>query len=487
MKKSILNRAKDLVNKNLPTPNGIKHDGYKIVCLAALEHAERNFNARDKQKWEGYINTVNNKADQAFLYFDIAPYFANRPDIDDMINKGIKMAESLDFTYDKVARLEMAATECADNNLGNNIIKDVAMKACRSLAASGDYEDNKQLIDTIYQCKPDLADELIESMDQDPARIRYKNRLVRQIAERKKIDSAQKEMKNVSTLNIKEKKRFFNNQLESLLDGTGQILDINDAFAITVPFIYHGNISDTEKAVLSLLKTIGKQAELAKTQKTQRDLLLSLHDVIRNNLILVLSIAAGTKERINHIDAIMLNNVQHEEADNFIPIGGFHKAETYLLNWYRNTGYNNLVIIDPYLKPDSLKIIKKLTNENTKLQIRILTHPAKNVTNEDYKFEWHKISNQIQTPVKIDFVWYKDKPEDCPLHDRYWICCDDEQKKRVGLTLPSVNTLGKKESSINPIDDSLIADILLSQTKYSFELLPSINGRELGYDHTELS
>lgn len=88
--------------------------------------------------------------------------------------------------------------------------------------------------------------------------------------------------------------------------------------------------------------------------------------------------------------------------------------------------------------------------------------------------------------MKIDFVWYNDKPEDCPLHDRYWICFDDEQKKRVGLTLPSVDTLGMKESSINPIDDSLIADILLSQARYSFELIPSVKGRILDFDHTEL-
>lgn len=478
MKKSIINRAKDIVNKNLPTKSGIRHDGYKIVCLAALEYVEKRFSSRDKEKWEQQIKNVGNTADEAFLCFEIAPYFTSRKDIDSFIDEGIKKSESLKFNFDKAARLEMAITECSEHNL-TSLIPDVAKKAFTSLAADGSLDDHKHLIDTVYQCKPELAEELVDSLDQDPARIIYKRRLANQINTERKLENAKKDIHSISRLSPRIQKRFFSDQLEHLNDGTGQLRDISEAFYMTVPYIYHGNISDTEEAVLYLLRSIGKKG---KHTKKQKELLLNLHEAIRNNLILVLSLAAGTKDRIDSIEGMMNKNLS--ESEGFIPIGGYEKAEEYLLGWYRNLGYRKLTIIDPYLNPTDLVIIKKLTDENTRLDIRILTHLGKNDI-EDYKFEWRNVSSGVQTPVHIDFVSYEDKPEDCPLHDRYWICSDDNGS-RYGITLPSYNTLGKKETSINPIDDKLISDILLSQMQYSFEQKLPENGRTFKYGHVTL-
>ncbi|MCO6024573.1 ATP-binding protein [Prevotella cerevisiae] len=479
IKRSVLRRARDIVNEKLPTRNGIQHNGYKIVCLAALQHAEKSFSSRDRKGWETQIQTVGNTADQAFLYFDIAPFFANHKDVRDVIDLGIKKTEELHFSFDRIARLDMAIDECRENNLGA-LGRDVAKKALSSLTLESDFDEQRHLIDTIYQYKPELATELVEGMDQDPARSLYKNKLLRHISSKKRIDSAKKDTKLINTLNPKEQKRFFESLLESLTDGTGQIISIEQAFFITLPFIFTGNISDTNDAVLYLLKIIGEKERQSRNQK---GMLLNLHEIIRNNLRLVLSLAAGTKERIASIDGMMC--VRHNEPEGYIPIGEYEKAEQYLLEWYRKSGGMELTIIDPYFNPSGLVLIKKLTDENTNLRIRILTHLGKN-KKEDYDFEWHHVSGGIQTPVHIDFVSYEDKPEDCPLHDRYWICSDEEKDRRCGITLPSIGTLGRKESSITPIQESLISEILLRQTRYSFEVEKTEGGRCLAFDHLEL-
>lgn len=479
-KNTVIADAERIVNKNLPTKYGIRHDGYKIACQAALANTKKNFTSNDKQLWQNKINAINNKADQAFLYFLIAPYFSKRTDQLEFFKDGINISESIKSTFDKVNRLDMSISECIDHNLGT-LIPDVAKSAMNSLANNGSLEEHKRLIDMAYQHKPELAEQLINTLDKDPARIRYKHKLQRHIVSVKKIEQAKKEMITIENLDKSEQVDFFETQLDNLVIGKGQLQEISKVFALTIKHIYSNSVVDAKAAIVYLMETIVKKQ---KQSKNQNELLFSIHQTIRYNLKLVLSLAAGTKECLDRIESMIYEC--KSECEGFINIGEYNKAETFLLNWYQKRGLSELTIIDPYFNPSDLHLIKQLCDTNTNLSIKILAHMGKNQP-EDFSIYWHQVCSGVKCPIKINFVSYVDKPDSGPLHDRYWICSDNEHDKHFGIKLNSISGLGKKESSITDINEGMSTTILYSSyVQYVHIKLTKKDGKELDYKEVVL-
>ena len=145
----------------------------------------------------------------------------------------------------------------------------------------------------------------------------------------------------------------------------------------------------------------------------------------------------------------------------------------------------SLIIIDPYFKPSDLSFVKRLCDINEELAINILTHRQKYV-NEDYEVSWRELSSGVLTNVHINFVWYKEKSTDGPLHDRYWICCDDENDEKHGLIVNSLDSLGKKESSMNEVTSEIVLSALDSYRKFTISLPSRIKGREMDYSEMVL-
>ncbi len=478
-KDTVVKEIERIVNDKLPTREGIQHDGYKIACLAALRHSKSKFSNRECDEWLDAIEKIDNLADKAFLYLQTAPYFQKKSDKENFFKKGIKVAESISSSFDKVNRLDMSITECMENNL-SGLVKPVAETALRSLRINGTLEDYKQLIDVVYQHKPELAEEMVNNFDNDPARAQYKKRLLTHISSAKKLTQAHEKLDTVDNLNRKEQVKFFSKQLDNLLNGKGQVLELDRLFALSINHIYDHTIDDAKYAVHFIMEDVFRKYKQSRQNKV---LLLNIHNALRYNLKLVLSLAADTKERIDRVESLICTRDVNDEG--FIQIGEEEKAKAYILNWYQSCNYNTLTIIDPYFKPQDLHIIKPLCDINNDLEIKILCHRQK-FQNENYANYWRSISSGVTNTIRLSFVWYEDNPMDGPLHDRYWICSDEEEDKHQGITLCSVDSLGKKESSIVDVKPEAIPAILLSFTRYAYLRIGKIKGRKLKYDEMEL-
>ena len=79
-------------------------------------------------------------------------------------------------------------------------------------------------------------------------------------------------------------------------------------------------------------------------------------------------------------------------------------------------------------------------------------------------------------------VKYVGKSYGGPIHDRYWICVDDENDKRVGISLNSISGLGQRESSILPIDDNTALYALHSYSRYAGRKIKRDDNMELEYE-----
>ena len=478
-KKTIVNELTRIVATKLPTARGLQHNGYKIACEAALAHSKREFLNSDRAEWENRIVAITNNADRSFLYLFIAPYFQKRTDKEYFFNEGIKIAESISSTFDKVSRLDMSITECIENNLGY-LVQPVANIAMESLRANGSLQDYKRLVDMVYQHKPELAEQMVNDLDNDPARVCYKQRLLDHISSTKKLEKAHKDLENIENLTLKEQIKFFEKQLNELVNGKGQIIELKRLFSLTMQHIYNNNIENAKCAIIYVMEDLFRKY---KGTNKNNNLLKGIHSTLRHNLKLVLSLSVGTKDRIDRVDTMIQTNDTVD--DGYIQIGEEEKAWAYILNWYQKSNYEMLYIIDPYFKPTDLHIIKKLCDINEKLKINVLTHRQK-YTNDDYLSAWKKLSSGVINEVNIHFVWYGRKSTDGPLHDRYWICCDEKKDDMQGLKVNSLDSFGKKESSMNEVGIGVIVSALNSYWKYTMSLTPRANGEDMEYSEVEL-
>lgn len=478
-KNTIVKEIERIVMEKLPTSTGIQHEGYKIACLAALQYSKSEFSSNENAQWMQKIDQINNKADKAFLYFQIAPYFQRKNDKETYFEKGIEIAESISSTYDKVNRLDMSITECVDNNLGD-LVKPMAETAMNCLRINGTLDDYKRFIDVVYQHKPELAEEMIDNLDKDPARVQYKKSLQSHISSAKKLKAAHKNLDTINNLTIFEQVKFFETQHDNIVNGSGQLLDVDKIFDLSIKHIYSNNIDKTKYAIAYVMEDLFRKF---KQSKQNKDLLLNMHSALRYNLKLVLSLAVDTKDRLERVESLMQTRSFSDEG--YIQIGEEEKAKAYILNWYQKWGYNTLTIIDPYFKPQDLSVVKQLCDINNELEIKILTHRHK-YQNEDYFVSWHHLSSGVTNDISLHFVWYDGKSDDGPLHDRYWICSDEDNDEHQGIKLCSVDSLGKKESSITDIEGGIVDSALISFMKYVYKKVKKIGGRELRYDELKL-
>ena len=209
-----------------------------------------------------------------------------------------------------------------------------------------------------------------------------------------------------------------------------------------------------------------------------------MHQVIRYNLRVVLSLAADTKERMEQVNSMFGSAPAHPEG--FVGLGEYQKGVEYLLNWYQECGYGELTIIGPHFRPTDLSVIKQLTDENNDLAIRILSHNG-DFSADDYASEWRRVSAGVKTPIQIMLIKYVGKSFGGSLHDRYWICVDDERDKRVGISLNSISGLGQKESAILPIDDATALYALHSYSRYASRKIKRDDNGELEYESFTLT
>lgn len=478
-KKTIVNELARIVTTQLPTARGLQHDGYKIACEAALAHSQREFMNSDREEWENRIAGIVNNADRSFLYLFVAPYFQKRTDKVYFFNKGIKIAESISSTFDKVSRLDMSITECIDNNLGD-LVQPVANIAMESLRANGSLQDYKRLVDMVYQHRPELAEEMVNNLDNDPTRIRYKQRLLDHITSTKKLEQAHKKLESIDNLTLKEQVKFFEKQLDELINGKGQIIEIKRLFSLTMQHIYSNSIENAKYAIIYVMEDLFRKY---KSSNKKNNLLMSIHSTLRHNLKLVLSLSVGTKDRIDRVDTMI--QTKDVTDDGYIQIGEEEKAWAYILNWYQKYNYQELYIIDPYFKPSDLHVIKQLCDINENLKINVLCHRQK-FTDEDYLMAWNRLSSGVINEINLHFVWYKRKSTDGPLHDRYWICYDTENDEIRGLKVNSLDSLGKKESSMNEVDTGITTVAHNSYWKYALSRPSRVKGEEMEYSEVEL-
>lgn len=479
-KKYLWEQLNHIIDHKLPSPHGIQHIGYKLACkccLMGLAPLVGKQISNDEILKE--IELIDNVADKSFIYFEYAKWVKKNDKSIDILRKGYDYTKDINSLNDKLSRLSFCLE--VGYSRSKSTAKSLAREAIEMLTTNthGTFSDVKGLIDLVNHYDPEYTNELLNIVDTDPSRKRYRKQLEADISSTKKIEAASKNYRDVTKLNSRERGEFYNQQLEGLISSRGTCHDPKESIDI-LKSIYDKPIADTDKAILVFIENICKRHKVLNRDGV---LLSSIHDSLFGCLQIILALASGTKEKLEYISRIISEDT-NERQDTIIRSGEKEKAIRQIIEWFKKRSPVSLLrIVDAYFSPADLQVLKPLFDYNTDLVIKILTHKTCDI--DEFQAYWNRISTDLTGMISIYTVNYKNKPEQGPLHDRWWIV-NNEEEDIDGISINSISGLGNKESGIYPLNEENLNMIEKIWGDYVLNNRPRINGKQFVYDSVQL-
>ena len=480
IQRAVLTKLEDIVKRKLPMKNGIQHQGYLIACMAMIEAKKPDGNM-DVAAFRSKIEAVPNLADQAFLYAHVASYLKRTVERAEFMEEAVKKTEGIDYTFDKFNRYSVCMRESFDATPSK--VKEIGKKVMDSLKAenNGTYSDYQRMLDLVRDHDEQLADTMLEMVDDDPARVQYKKVLKLRAASSKKIEAAKNDLSQVKRLNSDEQIRFFDKQMECLIKKKNVVRDVNTTQSI-ISSIYDHPITETQNAALYFMENAYQRNAANGKYKV---LLRDIHMAILYNLKIVLAIASGTKEKLERVNRIM--NEKSDENKNMIQVNQAEEGVKRIVEWYRENPKDVLWIIDPHFHGEDLFIIKMLMDINNDLNCLILMHnESDEKLNELFQKGWNQVSNELPGMIEVKSCCYEDQPEKAPFHDRWWLLYDTETDEYIGKRMSSPSTFGSRITEISDMDEAGVKSARLTFNRFFVNKMPKYEERRLSYEDTKL-
>lgn len=475
---SLGKKMSKLVQDRFPMHDGIQHEGYKIICNAMIDGnlPDRSINTTTIRT---DIESVPNVADRAFLYSNIAGYLKKKDSSASFIQASLQESDDIVDEFDRINRLNNSFLQACKTN--KSLTRNIATKTMGALVAdkNGTYQDMQRYIDTISEYDDKLAEDVLEMIDTDPARVQYKRRLKARLVSSRKIKDAKNDFEQIGKLSEEEQIRFYDKQMETLVKGTSLSKDISKTKSI-VHSIYNYPITEMQSAALYFLENLYSEH---KKGRISSDILREMHQVLLQNIQMVLAIAAGTQTKLERINQILGERVSR---GNIIGIGERENGINRVLSWYKKHPYEILQIVDAYFKPNELRLIKSMMDINNNLHVSILTHKGDDCLLTDYQTEWDKIATELPGSIKITTVCLADQPDKCPIHDRWWVLYDIEEDVYSGLRSASLSTMGSRETEISDMDTDEIKNVNELWSKYVEKRPKRVSGQLIQYDDIDI-
>lgn len=480
IQRAVLNSLETIVRRKLPMKDGINHDGYLISCLAMINN-KKTENLIEASTFMTMIEAVPNLADQAFLYAHVSCYLKKTADKAHFIELAMKKTEGISYTFDRFNRLNLCLLESFTATPSK--AKEIATKVIKKMQEdkNGSYEDYQRMLDLVRDHDEQLADSMLEMVDDDPARVQYKKMLKLRAASSKKIEAAKNDLTQVKRLSNYEQIRFYDKQMECLIKKRNVVRDMNTTQSV-ITSIFDYPITETQNAALYFMENVYQKNELNSKYKV---LLREIHQAILDNIKIVLAIASGTKEKLERVNRII--NEPTDDNKDIIHVNQTDEGVKRILEWYKEHPVDVLRIIDPYFHGEDLYIIKLLMDINNDLKCFILTHNSTTETlNDQFQNGWNTYSAELTGRIEVKSCSYEDQPNKTPIHDRWWLLYDDNSDAYYGKRMSSPSTFGSRITEISDVNSESVESVKLMFNRFFVNMVSKDEERKLNYEETML-
>jgi len=448
-KQFVLEKLKQTLKPKLPDQKNIRHNGYKIACDIHLNRIQNSIKASSSVSWQKIANevsTIPNLADRAYVQAILGSALPPRETVERnrTFEQAKKNTDVIPATYDKIEHYEILAsfTTKSNQSLAKKCLED-AMKSSLETNDPSLYPSQRRLIDLAYKLDANLASSLAELVDDDPAKIRVKQNLSRQIGlhtlQQRMIEHSTQHSKDLSGPDEKNLPMAAWNNLADL--NANRIADIRTEY--TRDWVKAAsNLPLTEAYPILAWVIENAVRRLAKTDQAKSSLrpmfeaIIEGADMCRQTSTRAMLTAQKTK----------VLAVSSASTSLLVETGQRDVALDYLKDWLSKTTGDYLKICDAYFGPEDLELLQLVWSSKPGCRVQILTSRWHNKdlqpTIEDaFRSHWNASFSHAAPDTTI-VVAGTDVRGQLPIHDRWWLIKDGGL--RIGT---SYNSLGLNRDS----------------------------------------
>jgi len=448
-KNDIVSRFEKIIANKLPNPKGIKHDGYKIVALGQVARIQQ----ASSQMWIDLCNlarNVPNLADKAYVLAKIAIAMPRRETSrrNRLLDEVKEIIEQIPGTSDKIKRYRSVADMIRDRepSIFREYLK-LAMLATLSIDVADAYSSQKKIIDLAYRQNPSFAASLASLVNDDPARVKLKQRLDALDLQTKMVDQRGVEHEVSNTDPEPTSKSNYSQAAWTLMGAlnaeTAAELHINrlrDFIQIAASLPLDKSYPILAWVLENTIKCYARTDQASRYLRPIYEALLIGTELLGRTAVHSLE---QLKQSKGHTIKTPDNSVRLFRA------GERDGAIQFLKDWLANYVRNYLKICDQYFGPDELDALQLLLSVKPDCKVYILTSKKHQDSlgigmdcGEAYRTSWHVRFVQEPPDTEILIIGTKSNGES-PIHDRWWVT--DGGGISIGT---SYNGLGVKDSTI---------------------------------------
>jgi hypothetical protein len=457
-------RLRTIVDRKFPDKKNITHDGFKIVSTALVY-------ALTDTGWSSWVNLesnadqIDNAADRAFIFLAIALALPVKHNTHRkrLLERALEEINKIPSPLDRLSHLQGYA-EDTNRDDASGKVKD-CLRAAMTLSIeladnSRAAEHQRELIDLADQVDPGLADELIQLVDDDPARVRLKAEATHAAA----VAKAKRQMANARAIKDAGKcdlallpSAAWKN-LASLEAGRLETKPVE----VTTEYVIQagsGNLYDAYPVISWHLANLERKFVRPQEISTNITPICEALLLCAELNVSILSKIAGR--------SVHLNEDSEEEDGLLVRRKSRSDALEYVERWLRENAGDEIVYCDAYFTTRDVSLLRICLAEAPASKVYVLASKpllaSKNELGEEFFAKaWKEQSDQNPPETEIIALSYADAPTKHVIHDR-WLLTNGSGL-RLGTSFGSVGE--ERLSELSDLSDSQVTTIRAQIDKY---------------------
>ena len=468
------NRIRGIVASALPDQRNIQHSGYKITCFA-LSYSIEDVNFSKWEELETQANDIPNIADRGYVFQILATLIPSKHGS----HRKRFLAESLRLMNLIPSQLDRAfhlAGYAVSARSINEVVsaKDALRSSMQiSLEIGDDYKaahHRRYLIDIADQIDPSFADELVEFVDDDPARAMLKseaNDATLVVKTRRKMANA----KNIDDVDSADTDVISQAAWKNLAELNAGRIEVK-SMDIMTEYVARVGSASLHDAYPMLSWHI---ENMAKKFKLSTDVMEHLSSVCESLLI-------SSEIAISVIDHSSKRTVAVSNSDTglLVPHNGRIEAIRFVEEWIRANAVEYIKYCDPFFSVDDIPLLRIFLAQAPSCKVSVLANrkhlEKEGLLSEDPFMEaWSAVCSQ--DPPETDVIAISNfENTKGVIHDRWLIT------KGRGLSLgTSFKSLGEgKLSEVSEMDPGR-ASIVEATLDQFITRQRIVDGLKMGY------
>jgi hypothetical protein len=446
---------KGIIEQKLPDQKNITHVGFKVVALAlAYSLVETPFT-----QWESLevmARTIDNVADQAFVFMSLAASLPPKHSTHKKryLEKTLELINLIPSPIDRLSHLHGYAEEA----YANDAVASAKETLRQAMKLSTEIQDNaktaqhrRELIDLADQIDPGLADELIEIVDDDPARIEIKL-----------------EAKNTGAL-VKAKRELAN-AMHAKDTVNCDVKTLPDAAWKNLAALEVGRLVPKPLEVMTEYVTLAGNSTLHDAYpvlswhlENMARKFTSQRDIIENILPVCEALLLSTELAHTIIDKASKHSIEDVEEDQdeglLVRRKTREEALRMIEEWVGANAKEYIKYCDAYFSPKDISLLRLILAQAPQCKIYVLASKPHLIgqgalSDDIFRKAWKEQCEQDPPETEVIAIAYADSSKHV-IHDRWLLT------RGSGLRLgTSFNSLGdEKLSEVSQIDSGRAAAI----------------------------